>query len=115
MKRSRQRRGPEVRAAAGAGEHFYCEIAGKDELVARADPIQEIEGLAITAHQDVLTVIDEVAGFRIGERVGTSPERRFALEQGDTKTKRTKGNSRRQTGESATDHDDVTGFNRHRR
>ncbi len=45
--------------------------------------VEEVQRLAVTAHQDVLSVVDEIAGLGIRERVGASAERGLAFEQCD--------------------------------
>src|SRR5271154_520924 len=113
MERSRQRSSLNMRAPAWPIEHFDFEIPMENELPASADLIQEIERLAIAAHQDMLSVVHEIAGLLIDERVGAAAEGGLAFEHGYTETTRSKRYACRQTGETSTDHDNVFGFDRH--
>jgi len=67
VQRTGQRKGLEMRAAAGTVKHFDFEIAVENEVTAGAELFEEIERLVIAAHQDVLTVIDEITGLGIVE------------------------------------------------
>ena len=49
------------------GEHFDFQILVEHQLVVRADSFQKVERLAVATHQDVLAVVDEIAGVGIGE------------------------------------------------
>ena len=45
-----------------------------------ADAIEERQRLVVTAHQDVLAVVDALAGFGIGKRRGAAAEARPRLD-----------------------------------
>src|SRR5260370_36598247 len=86
MQRTRHPRSLKDRAPSRSGQHFDFQILVKNELIARADSAEEIQRLAITSHQHVLSVVDEVAGVRIGKRIRASAEHRFSLEHRDAKS-----------------------------
>ena len=65
MKRSRQMRRPERRARAAAIEHFDFEVVVKHEILCRTDAAEEVQRLGVAAHQDVLTVVDEVTALGV--------------------------------------------------
>ena len=76
MQRRRQRRTLEHRAAARRDRGTARCSAGCSRTFRRADPSQKREGLGVAAEQDVLPVVDELAGVR--DRGTPSPVRRAA-------------------------------------
>ena len=103
-------RGVEAGARAAGGKHLDFEVLMEHELVASTDPIEEAQRFTVASHQDVLAVVDQVAGLRILERVGASAERGLAFEQGDAESALGQRDARAQAGESAADYDDVFGI-----
>ena len=71
-----------------------------------ADPAQEVEGLVITAEQDVLAVVDELAGDPIGERRGAATELRPRIQHQHPPAGLRQQRRRAQPGEAGADHDD---------
>ena len=107
MQRTGQARGLEYAGRPVALKHFDCEIAMKYQLAARADALEKFQCLDVASHQHVLAVVDEIAGLRVGERVGAAAQRRLAFEHGNAKASPGKRHGSAQTGEPAADHDDV--------
>ncbi len=100
-----QTRGFEHRASSRAREHFDFQIRVEDELVGGADPLEKIQRLAVTAHQHVLAVVDEVAGVGIGKRIRAAAERGLAFEHRDAKALLRERDPCAQSREAAADHD----------
>ena len=71
---------------------------------------QELEGLAIGAGEDVLSVVDEFAGLAIAKGRGASPEASALLEHEDAASTRGEAHGGTQTGESRADDDGVERF-----
>ena len=75
--------------------------------VSRADGPQEPEGLVVAAEYRVLPVVDDFAGFGIGERGGATTQRRPRFQDQHARTAPGKIHRRAQPGEAGTDNDDV--------
>ena len=79
MKRRRQRRARQPRAHAGPVDHRHAELRLQAHVLLGADVAQERERLGVAAEQDVLPVVDELAGLAIRKRRRASAERARAL------------------------------------
>jgi hypothetical protein len=63
--------------------------------------------MAVTAHEEVLAVIDNRAAQRVGEGAGAPSESRAALEQQDGKPALAEPNACREPGEPAPDYNNT--------
>src|SRR4051794_3311035 len=83
----------------------------KGQPVEAADLFQEGNRLLITAHEQMLAVIHNVAGLLIDKRESAPAEMAAPFEQGHRRTALAQLNSRSKSGKSAADDDDA--FCRH--
>ena len=72
-----------------------------------ADPAIKVEQVGAAAEQDVLAVVEGLAGLRIFERAGPPAKRAAGFEEGDLRAGRFERNRRRHAGEAAADDDDA--------
>src|SRR5271155_4348478 len=107
VQRSGQSRRLQSRACAGTVEHFNSEIRMNDQIAAGANLIEEGEGLAIAAHQDVLAVVDEIAGVAVDKGTSAATQGWLAFQQGDAEAILRQGNTGTEPGEAPTDDDDI--------
>jgi hypothetical protein len=77
------------------------------QQIGAPDLAQEVERFGVRAHERMGSVVDYVAGHRIGEGVGAPAEERAALDDGDTHTGAGETDSRRESGEATADDRDV--------
>ena len=107
VQRRGQRRAAEHRSAALGIEvrHFHGRLDA--HVVERLDPSQELERRAIAAEEHVLTVVDELAGFAIGESRGPAAELRPRIQHLHAHAAPGERRGRAQPRETPADHDDV--------
>ena len=113
VERSGKARGLKDGAMAGAVEHFDSEIRMHYQLITGAEAIKKCESFAVTAHHDVLSVVDEIVRGVIRERVGAPAERGFAFEQRDAEAGVSKSDSGAQAGHAAAYDDDIPPLDSH--
>jgi hypothetical protein len=99
---------------AGGVEHFDSEIGMDYQLVTGAEAIKKGESFAVTAHHDVLSVVDEIVSGVIREGVGAPTKGGLAFEQCDTEARIREGDPSAQAGQAATYDDDIPPLDRHR-
>src|SRR5262245_30610384 len=82
-------------------------MGGKVDVTLGANRPEEREGLHVATGQDVLAVIDDLAGLAVreGGRASAQPAARFENE--DTDAAARQPGSRTEAGESGADHDDI--------
>ena len=107
MQRRGQQAGAEAGDAALGAEEDDLGVAAEE--VREADPAAEVGQVGAAGHADVLTVIDLLAGHRVGERAGAAAEPGPALDQGQAEPAVDQRRGRGQPGEAAADDDDVRG------
>ena len=83
VERRPERRTRQARRDAVAVDRVDRESILQMNVSARADAVQELEGVAIAAEEHVLAVVDALAGGGIGECRRPSAERRPRLEHED--------------------------------
>jgi hypothetical protein len=98
----------------GAVEHFDSKIGMDNQAITGAEAIEKGEGFAVTAHHDVLSVIDKIAGRVISEGAGAPTEGGLALEQRNSEARIREGNPRAQASDTATYDDDIPPLYCHR-
>ena len=96
-------RAPQTRQTTIALDRRHRQFRLRAHMVRRTDVMQEREGLAITAEQDVLSVVDQLAGLTIGECRRASSETRPCLEHEHARTFARKSCRGAQAGEAAAD------------
>ena len=74
VQRSGQAGSFEDGAASRPVEHLNRQVGVHDKLIARAEAVKEVEGRPIATHQDVLAIIDEIAGIGVVKGIGASAE-----------------------------------------
>src|SRR5579862_7387888 len=67
VERSGEVRGPKRGARTAAIQHFDFEVLVENQVAARADAREKIQCLAVTTHQYVLAIVDEIAALGIRE------------------------------------------------
>src|SRR3954451_3529779 len=102
-----QARAFERRVAVLAIQKINPQAILKGQPVEAADLFQEGNRLLITAHEQVLAVIDDIAGLLIDERVSATAEMAAPFEQGHRRAALAQLNARRKAGKSAADDDDL--------
>ncbi len=107
VQRSGQPRRFQDRTLAGTREHFDFQIFVKYQLLVSADPFEEVERLDVATHQDVLPVVDEISGVRLGERIRTPAGRGFSFEHCDPHAPLGERNRCAESREPGADHDHV--------
>jgi hypothetical protein len=83
---------------------IYSRPRLKIELIERADLFKKRDCMSITAHEEMLAVIDDRAGQRVGEGASAPPESRAALKQRDGKSSLAEPNACREPGKPAPDY-----------
>src|SRR5256885_9095055 len=78
-----------------------------DQFFAGAEFVEKIQGFMVTAHQDVLPIIDKVSAVSIRKRVGAPAEGRFSFEQCDAESALGERNRGTQAGEATANYNDV--------
>src|SRR5437899_6765549 len=101
-----------MRAPAGAVEHLDIKITMHNQAIAGAELAEEVERLMITAHQDMLAIIDEILAFGIGKGIGAAAEDRLTFQQRDAKAALGERHPGAQTSEATANDNDVAGGNR---
>ena len=107
VQRAGQPRGFQHCTLAGTCEHFDFQILVKHQLIVGADSLEKIERFSVTTHQDVLPVVDEIAGVRIGERIRTPAKRGFSLEHRDPHAALCERDRRAQSRKAGADNDRI--------
>src|SRR5262249_42774224 len=108
MQRRREHRlAREPRLAALPIDHRDAERRLDAHVAGGADVAQEVERLLIAAEQDVLTVVDELAGLAIGKRRRAAAEPRPRLEHDNAGPGARQPDGRAQAGEPGADDYDV--------
>ena len=107
MQRRRQRGTTEARPPPGAIDHRHGQLRLEVDVVVRADVTEEAERLRIAPEQDMLAVVDELAGLAIGKcgRAAAEPRPRFEHEHARAAPREPHGGA--EAGESGADDDDV--------
>ena len=107
MQRRRQRRAREPRPPPCGIDQGHIELRLQAHVVDRADLAEEREGVGVTAEQDVLAVVDLLAGLAIGERRGPAAEPRARLEHEDARSTAGQPDGRGQPRKPRTNDNDV--------
>src|SRR5262245_56917035 len=110
MQRRGQRRTFEARAGYRAVGSFMKEVhlrvGLKFEFVERADLLKKPERPMITAHHQMLSVINRVAGDLIGERIGPAAKKRTAFKQQGSRSRLSQIDGGGEAGKAAPDNQD---------
>ena len=76
-------------------------------VICRADLPQELESVRVTAEQDMLAVVDQLARRGIGKRRGPSAQPGTSFENQHTQATRGQANGRAQPGASTAHDNDI--------
>src|SRR6185503_15749271 len=106
---ARQRRHRQPRSAAGAIDHRHRQPRLQLDVAGGADVAEERECLDVAADENVLAVVDQLAGVAVGERGGAPAEAGLRLEHQHVRAVFRQAGGCAQAGEAAADDDDVEG------
>src|SRR6266851_5026291 len=105
---SGQTRSLELCANSALGDHFDGEVFQKNQAVVGTDGPKKLKRSVVAAHQNVLSIVDQIAGLAIGKRVRAAAQRWLAFKDGDPETPLAQRYASTEPSESPTNNDNVS-------
>ena len=90
-------------------DHGQCQPGLPSHSIACADPREQLQCVVVTAHQDVLAVVDTLAGSGIGEGGGAAAKSGSCFKQQHLRAGLCQRRGCAESGHAAADDDDVRG------